>query len=375
MIRTARDNARPMTKRGGLTGDDPPPKRVHWLAVAGSFFSLVCLLLLFVWVPVDDTLVALLKGDPFLLALASMATIGNLGLRGVRWMALLGRHTLRDLRLATTISMAGLALNATLPGKAGEIARVGLAARWMRIRVGEAGMASLIERVIDLAVLSGLGFATLALAGRWSEDPNGAFSRETLVSLAVSLLVMSLSATALILMASHDRLGKWVQQTVSSWLATPKWRRRVRRFLLDVRNGAVRIRSPRAALSALASTLGLWGILGAGVYAVGLAMPGIECTPLAAVAFAVVTTLASALPSAPGAWGVYEAAGVVVGSTLITADSPSSLAAFVISSHATQYVPVVLIGLGCWIGLARRSADSFEHTDAGRVGPDRELGA
>lgn len=355
-------------------GDPPDQRRSCWIVILGWALSIACLLLFFVWVPVDDTVVAMLQGHPLLLALAMVATVGNLGLRGTRWMVLLGRHTLADFRLAASVSIIGLALNATIPGKIGEIARVGLAARLMKVRVGEAAMASLIERVVDLAVLSGLGFITITMTPPLTQPWQGVFSRAALVRLAATLLLTSASAAALILLAGHDRFGKWVRQTISARIGSQLWRQRFRRLALDLRNGARRLRSRRATLPALVSTLALWVLLGVGVYAVGLAMPGVECTFPAALAFAVVTTLASALPSAPGAWGVYEAAGVVVGSTLVQAESPSNLAAFVVASHATQYFPVVGMGFACWLRLGRlRSRDPLEDADAGGIGPDREL--
>lgn len=344
------------------------------IRIAGWIVTVVCLVLLFVWVPVAETAAALLRADLLMLILAMLATTGNLALRGVRWMALLGRHSRRDLGLATAVSVVGLALNATVPGKVGELVRIGLAARVLRCRLGEAAMASMIERVIDLAVLSALGFAAITLTGRWG-DSAAVQSSEAMISLATSLLLISIAALTLILLASLDPLGLWVREQIARRIAAGRWRRRFRRFSLDIRNGARRIRTPSAAVPALLATLALWGMLGLNVYLVGLAMPGVECSLLAAIAFAAITTLASALPSAPGAWGVYEAAGVLAGAVLVSADSTSALAAFVIATHATQYLPVVVLGLVCWLGMGKRSLHPLENADPGRVGPDRKLDA
>lgn len=364
----------------------PPPAaapgvaggRSVWLAVAGWIVSLVCLLLVVVWVPLDETLGALRRGDLALLVLAVVPTIGNLALRGVRWTALLGRRGLADVGVATAIAMSGLALNATVPGKVGEIARVALAVRWLRVRTGEAAMATVVERVIDLAVLTALGFAATAAVERWGgtapAGADGPFSASALEGLTLSLLAASAAAAALVLAASSERLGRRLRRCAVSRLRG-RARRHARRLLLDLGSGARRVRSRRAAVPALVSTLVLWALLAVNVWIVGLAMPGVACPPAAAVAFAVITTLASALPSAPGAWGVYEAAGFFVGSAVVAAESPAALAAFVVASHATQYVPVVVFGLLAWLGLMRRSRLAPVDADARRVGPDREAGA
>lgn len=317
-----------------------------WTTLLGLVVTAACLVLFFLWVPIGEAVAALLAARPLPLVAAMAATAGNLAFRGVRFNALLGRAIGHMLGRATAVCLAGLAINATVPGRVGEVIRIGLAVKLLEIRLGTAVVVSLIERILDLVLLSALGFAALALMGPGIGDPD---HDAQLAALTGSMLALALAAISVVLVASHDRLGLWLRETLARRIAAPRWRRRFRRFCVDIRNGARRFLHPRTAVTALALSLVMWLMLGVNIYLVGLAMPGVQCTLMAAMAFAVITTLASALPSAPGAWGVYEAVGVLVGTVLVDAESMALLGAFVIATHVSQQVPVVLGGLSWWL--------------------------
>lgn len=377
------------------------PQRVKDLLMSalGWLVSLVCLLLLVTWVPLSEVWKSATAADPLWLAIAVLPVFVNILLRGVRWMRLLDMNRSHHVLPITAVCAAGLGLNATMPGKVGEVARIVLAVRVLGVRLGEATMASAIERALDLGVLAVGGFACLLLTSGLEQ---ATVDDAQLEGLLLSMAILTTGFAVVLVLVSNDRLGKAFQRMLRRLLPRGVWRRRLRRFALDITVGARRISSPGTAATIILVTTVLWSMLGLSVYLVSLAMPGVEASLLASMVFAIITTLATAVPSAPGAWGVYEAAGILVGAAVMASESPSALAAFVIIAHAVQYVSVVVLGLASWIWLNHRpvkaaargyssrttggesrpsrfsrgrrgSAHPLESRDPRGVGPDREL--
>ena len=325
-----------------------PGRLFQWLGWGLTGLSLG---LVIHWVPLGEVGNALLLASPWLFLAAIAATVVNLALRGVRWTILLGLPSGGPMLLASAASAVGLAINATMPGKVGELARIGLAARVLRVRLSQAAVASVVERVLDLLLLSALGVASLSLIAPVAGS--GAVSASALSSLAVTLGMTGLAAVGLLMAAANESIGRFFRRLALARLRSRAWRRRVWRLWHDVHVGVNRLRGGVPLVSTIVSTVVLWAFLGLSVYLVGLAMPGIAISLAAAMAFAVVTTLASALPSAPGAWGVYEAAGMLIGAAVVDYENAGLLGGFVIATHAAQYLPVVAAGFLSWLALGR----------------------
>lgn len=318
----------------------------------GWLITIASLWLLFLWVPFEEVIKATASSHIGWLAVATAPVLANIFLRGVRWVELLKTSRSVALLRTTAICAAGLGLNATIPGKVGEIARIGLAVRALEVRVGQATVAAFIERSLDLGVLATGGLVCTYLSAGIESSSYGAQINALLISMAL------LTGAACIFLAflSHEGLGKATFRRTYSLIPPGIWRRRFRRIAFDIFRGARHVSSRGTLTLIIFITALTWATLGLSVHLVSLAMPGIDSSLQASMVFAFITTLASALPSAPGAWGIYEGAGVIVGATLMTSESATALAAFVIVTHAVQYVPVVIIGISSWTWLNHRHA-------------------
>lgn len=325
-------------------------RRSRVISLVGVAVTIACISLLLLWVPFGDVWRAMTAAHPVWLAIAMAPVAVNILLRGLRLVLLLGHPGHVPVIPATAISAAGLGINATMPGKVGELARIGLAVRVLGVRPGVATMATIIERGIDLGVLACGGFVCLGVLGLFGQDT--AYDNARFGSLVATMALLSLLFLVFILIVANDSLGKKLHRWLKRAIPGSAWPRRLRRLGLDVSTGAKRFLRPRTAVSTVLVTITMWFMLGLSVYAVGLAMPGVRCSLLVASIFAIITTLASALPSVPGAWGVYETVGIAVASVLVPHDSVSALAAFVIATHALQYLPVVVMGLAGWQWLS-----------------------
>ena len=123
--------------------------------------SVVCFYGIFSVAAADDVLERLVEVDICWLTFAVIAVGINLVVRGIRTGVILNRSDPQSLFLITAISNVGLALNAVLPGRVGEVARVFLNIKLMGLRAGQAVMTSVIERLIDLVILLALGWYAL----------------------------------------------------------------------------------------------------------------------------------------------------------------------------------------------------------------------
>jgi uncharacterized protein (TIRG00374 family) len=313
--------------------------------------SIFCIYLITVWVPIKEVQDALKQIEFKWLVLAMFATSGNLLLRGLRGSLILHRANPQNISRITAISCLGLALNATLPGKVGEAARVVLLIRLVGVRAGHAVMSAIIERLMDLVILSSLAWYALT---RIKLD-NAEYGQE-LIAVSDFLMIISLTLLFLIFLTGFDHFGKKVRiWFAGKTIRFPKMRKIILRIMLDSRYVARHFMLTRVGPQSLCISAIMWLLLTASVASVAKALPGLDLSFGACLAIAALTTLASALPSAPGAWGVYEAVGMLVATQLVPEYEVTKIGAFILASHFAQFLPVLLMGLLSWI-LIRNTA-------------------
>ena len=225
----------------------------------------------------------------------------DLFVRTVRWRFLLsGARDERGAAVATPLWMLfqletiGLALNNVLFLRLGEFARAYLAGLELGVPGVYALATVLVERALDIMAL----LSIFVCAAGYCPDtvPSG-------LRLVAGLLVLGLAA-GLVLVSAVDRSletgGAWV-----GWLArAPQGMRDlVRRLAL----GSRALRSWRTALPAAALSLCLW-LVDAGIY--WLAGRAMSLDPALSYGRSIVAlataAAASALPTAPGAFGTFE---------------------------------------------------------------------
>lgn len=311
--------------------------------------TVISLALLVYWVPLKEAWHSLTGANLPLLLLAAAMTFFNIALRGVRWIAIIGLSGRRpgDILVSTQLCAMSLGFNAILPAKAGEIIRIGLARHHLRLTMGNATQAAVVEKLIDMVALLALVAVMLELVGLDGETARIAQAFRHISSAALVLAVL-LAALAF---PRFNRLARGALYTVLSRLRAARYGRKALRFLHDFGSGVRRMTAPELALISLLTPV-IWLILGIGGYILALAMPEVSLSLPIAVAFIAATVLIAALPSAPGAWGVFEAGGLVILLALVDSVATAPAASFVLSAHLIQYIPVVVSAAAAWLSLS-----------------------
>ncbi len=316
-------------------------------------------------VPLQDIWSALLRVDPLIFIASMLIMSSSLWVRGSRW-AVLFRPAYRiKSSSATALAVIGLALNAVLPGRAGEVARVALASR--RFGCGWAFATATVvgERLLDgLTLLLILGVSLLSLPSPEAVSPASLFGYSvdvgTLGGLARGLALFCLLIGVLILALLDERVRGLLLGLLRVF---PRLRARVEHPLEEMGRGLGAFRSPLLILGALLQSLLIWLIVATAVLVLAAGVPGIELGFRQALGLTAISIAAAALPSAPGAWGVFEAASLL-GLTLLSVSFEQSIAvAFVLMMHFSHYLPVLVLG-GVSALLTRPSAAELGRSPA-----------
>lgn len=317
-------------------------------AVAG-FVLAAALLAAITWsVPVDKIWAAFLSMSPWTTIAAMLLVSASFWVRGWRWALLFRPSYPVRVGPATALAAVGLALNAVLPGKAGEPARVALASR--RFGCGWAFAAATVasERFLDGVVL--LLFLAVALAGlpitaEASSAVLFGYSIDAAALQAVGrkLALVSLALCAIIAMLASQRGRAGLLRALAP---LPSLRSRVKRPLEEIGRGLEVFRSARRVLIGLAQSVLIWLVLSSGTLVLAVGVPTIDLSFRQALGLTAIAIAASALPSVPGSWGVFEVAALL-GLTLLSVPfEQSSAVAFVLVMHLSQYLPVLVLGGG-----------------------------
>lgn len=281
---------------------------------------IVCLGYAF-WNVDPGTLLATLAGvDPLRVLLVTLFTaLGYLAL-AVRLRLL--SHQRLPLRTGLAASLVCLGVNNLLPAKLGEVAKALYLRQRGAMPLGEAAVIVGWERFFDLNVL-----VLMALAGAYP------YLHDTLLVPVALALVAAWGVAWGVL-----RFGAPVRAAI----ARLPWAR-VRAFLYDVHEH-LDTRMVRGILvtSALLSAL-VWLLYAAGSWLVLAWIFDLGLTAGQVLVVFVVAASGMAVPSSPGALGVYEAAVVLALGWFGVAPEQALAAALVM--HAIQYLPTTLLAL------------------------------
>ena len=123
----------------------------------------------------------------------------------------------------------------------------------------------------------------------------------------------------------------------------PKLRSRARAILEDLRHGMEALRSPARVTAVVVWSIGLWLINGLSFYVMFHAFD-IQVNLAGALLMQGVLAMGIAVPSAPGYVGVFEAAILLVLSTLYGVSDDVAVA-YALTYHVTTFIPITLLGL------------------------------
>jgi uncharacterized protein (TIRG00374 family) len=264
----------------------PPPRTRWWVGLALGLLLTAVL----VWrIDFRQVHAAILGVTVLPIALGVACKFAALGLKIVRWRVTLGAALGTSPRKLTSATLLGYLVNAVLPAKLGDLARVKLAARTNGASFAMILGSLALERSFD-------GFAVLALVAGAAATvalPNWARVGSLVgVGGAVALLV------ALVLLARR-RAG----------FDRPGWRwfpARYRAVFERFASGLAALQTPGPSLLAALLTLLAWGFEVVGVHHVLLGFQ-LELSWTVALTLTTVVALGLAAPSAPAGLGTHQA--------------------------------------------------------------------
>jgi uncharacterized protein (TIRG00374 family) len=314
-------------------------RRASWLI--GIAVSLGALLLAFRGVQPERFFTALATADYRFVAAAVVLLLIGLLARARSWHVLLAQTV--PYRQAFDALNEGYLLNNLLPLRVGELGRAYLVSRGQAIGSGQALATVAVERMIDIVVsLAGLAVA-IPFVVRPQIAGEAAFG-------AGALFVLMLGTLALI--GSRPQAAKRVANTLPVAL--------LRRLIADFVDGLSLLSQPQRLIQAgfwsLVAWATAWGQLGLAMRACGL-----EGTIVVWLFVSGIIAFGAAIPSSPGAIGIYELSALA---GLATFGFPHlQVLSTAVLLHGIQLAGTSL--LGAW-GLSRQGQTLLALAAAGQ---------
>lgn len=291
-----------------------------------------------------------------LLLLGTVVVTLPFPLRALRWRPLL-RPILPGSRFRPRFAATciGFMANNLLPARVGEFARAYALSRLEPVRVSASFGSLVVERMFDGIVVVMLLLAALA----WPTFPD--FSERDFggIALWVGAIVLGVFAFMLALVMWPERSVRWFERTVARLLPAA-----VRRPIVDALEafleGLAALRDGRLVLEIFLWSVLTWLVAGVGMW-LGLLAFGIQLPLLAGIFLQSVIALAVAIPSAPGFFGVFEAAARI-GLVEVWGVESTAAVAFAIGFHIAGFVPITVMGLYyLWrLGISWRDVGASE---------------
>lgn len=304
------------------------------------------------WESIQSAIRAAMPGP---LLLACMLLVADFFTRIVRWWWML-RVFEPELPLynCTRPFLVSLAVNNTVPFRAGDILRtVGFRSELRSPPMRVLGTL-VVERLLDLLVL--LTFFFIGLIGVVVNRFPPSF-----VSASIGLTTIFLaSLLTLLLLPNQVQQGlRWAAH--QPWLAKRDWSHRLESWLDQLFDALSLLRSPKLSLQLVALSLIAWMFEG-GVFAAIAGSLQTDAAPLGPWFSLTLSTLATLIPSLPGYVGTFDYFAML---GLVSYGAAwKSAAIFALLVHLFLWVPVTLVGALFFI---------TSHRQRTQVSPDGEL--
>jgi hypothetical protein len=342
----------------------PAPGRtrgVDWKAVVGILLGAALLVYSLRGVPLAEVMDEIRRAHPLLfLASIAMATAPIL-VRTWRWRALI--EPVKDTRFRSRwrASMIGFMANNVLPARIGEFARAYALSRMEPVPVVASFGSLVVERLLDGVVIVGFFFLAMSLPGFPLAEAGGA--RFALAARSV-LILMAVAGILLVGMVIWPARTVAVVERVVGRVLPTSFRRPVVDGLSAFLAGLAALRQPRLVARAAFWSVGVW-LVNTYAFWLGFRAFGIAVPFSAALFLQSLVALAVALPSAPGFFGLWEAAARVGLHEIWGVELEKALG-FAIGFHMGSFLPVTVLGLyyawrlGISFGEVERSEDAVE---------------
>lgn len=335
-------------------------KKMMISLIAGLAISAAALYFAFRNVPVSE-LLEYLASINYLWVLPSLALVMlSFYLRSIRWQIILASTKKISIGRAFHPMMIGFMINCVLPGRLGEIARPIILQKKDEVpfTTGLATVAA--ERIFDICLLLFLFIVTIS-AIQIRPDANVAFgnyhlNRATLDVIFSSMLKLSIVLIAGIILVTIGKVRDIIYGMIRLspnllFWAGQRFKKTIRQKLCEpligiienMAQGFALIRYPGKIILCAALSFLIWALLGFSYYVFSLGSPGIDLTFFELSMVMVIICFFISLPSVPGWWGLWEAAGVFAMS--LFGVSAKEAAGFTLANHALHVFPVIIVGL------------------------------
>ena len=262
-------------------------------------------------------------------------------LKAWRWTLLLRPLGRYGVPFVSGSMMAGFAFNNVLPAHAGEGVRTLLFARQSGLPRTSVLATIALERLFDLVAI-----CVFLTAGLLTVDGLPAEVR------TASVWLTGVTAVGLVGAAAYVFLTETVIRAVAATLRVLPVPESIAEKIVELArlgaSGLGSVRRPLLLAGTVASSLVQWAMNGLLAW-IALRALGLEATlPVACVLLGVVA-FSVTVPATPGFFGVIQGAfWLVLGSLPAYADQKGEVFAASLFYHLAQYVPVTLVGLGCY---------------------------
>jgi len=328
--------------------------------IVGLAVSAVALYFAFRNVPISELLSYLVSINYFWVLPALAMVLISFYLRAVRWKIILMSTKKISIWHAFHPLMIGFMINCVLPGRLGEVARPIILQRKEKVpfTTGLATVAA--ERIFDICLLLLLFIVTVS-AIQIRPDinvPVGKYhlNRETLDFIFGSMLKLGAVLIAGIILISIRKIREFfyhiirylpslfffvdlnIKKAIQEKFCEP-----LIGILENIAQGFTMIRYPKKIILCSILSMLIWGLAAFSYYLFSLGSPGINLTFFELSVVMVIICFFISMPSVPGWWGLWEAAGVFALS--LFGVSAREAAGFTLANHALQVFPVIIVGL------------------------------
>lgn len=336
-------------------------------ALVGVTLSAVLLLWLLQLIPLRDIWRAMIMADPGYVLFAAFAATVSIALRGLRWFYLVEAQRGGTLTAIETFSVS-LGVNGVLPARAGEIARIPITSFALKIPAGRTVGALAVERLLDsVMILTMLGVSLLILpplagvshqsdADELFPAVNGPFlliAAQTLATLALLTVIVIVTLANAGVRKALLRLFSRSPQPVR-WLSAF-----IESFLGEFARAAGVLKQARSRPLILALSIAGWLAIVVCNWLAAQSLDSVAIGLLPIFIMSAVSSAASALPSAPGAWGLFEASALAALALMNIDAGAAPAVAFAFLAHAAQYLPTVGLGFLSGVHLWRTKLFAF----------------
>lgn len=233
----------------------------------------------------------------------------------------------------------GMMVNNVSPARAGELARAYVVAHETRRLRFAAALASLVvDRVFDTVVVLVLlmtvvllpGFPSGAMVGTWPVEKVLLVGTGGALVALLMLVVIALNP-ALLLRIAEPLIGR----------VAPKLLEKGRAFLISFGSGLGVLRDPRRSAIVFFWALVMWLVNGASFW-IAFRAVDINATLPAALFLQSILAFAVAVPSAPGFFGLFEAATKVA--LRVYGIDDTLAVSYALGYHLLSFIPITVIG-------------------------------